>query len=59
MNSFIDNDSKSFVKKAMSLPLLEEKHELNLANKWKNKKDEKCSSRIDTSPYEVGSILCS
>jgi RNA polymerase sigma-32 factor len=24
----------------MSLPLLEEKHELNLANKWKNKKDE-------------------
>ena len=40
MTSFIDNDSKSFVKKAMSLPLLEEKHELNLANKWKNKKDE-------------------
>ena len=40
MNNFIDNDSKSFVKKAMSLPLLEEKHELNLANKWKNKKDE-------------------
>ena len=40
MNNFVDNDSKSFVKKAMSLPLLEEKHELNLANKWKNKKDE-------------------
>ena len=40
MNNYIDNDSKSFVKKAMSLPLLEEKHELNLANKWKNKKDE-------------------
>ena len=40
MNNFIDNDSKSFVKKAMSLPLLEEKHELHLANKWKNKKDE-------------------
>ena len=40
MNKFIDNDSKSFVKKAMSLPLLEEKHELNLANKWKNKNDE-------------------
>ena len=40
MNNFIDNESKSFVKKAMSLPLLEEKHELNLANKWKNKKDE-------------------
>ena len=40
MNNFIDNESKSFVKKAMSLPLLEEKHELNLANKWKNKNDE-------------------
>ncbi|MDC1366297.1 RNA polymerase factor sigma-32 [Pelagibacterales bacterium] len=40
MNNFIDNESKNFVKKAMSLPLLEEKHELNLANKWKNKKDE-------------------
>jgi len=40
MNNFIDSDSKSFVKKAMSLPLLEEKHELNLANKWKNKNDE-------------------
>ena len=40
MNNFIDIDSKSFVKKAMSLPLLEEKHELNLANKWKNKNDE-------------------
>ena len=40
MNNFIDNDSKSFVKKAMSLPLLEEEYELNLANKWKNKNDE-------------------
>ena len=40
MNNFIDNESKSFVKKAMSLPLLEEKHELELANKWKNKNDE-------------------
>ena len=40
MNNFIDNDSKNFVKKAMSLPLLEEEHELNLANKWKNKNDE-------------------
>ena len=40
MNNFIDYESKSFVKKAMSLPLLEEKHELELANKWKNKKDE-------------------
>ena len=40
MSNFIDNESKSFVKKAMSLPLLEEKHELDLANKWKNKNDE-------------------
>ena len=40
MKNYIDNESKSFVKKAMSLPLLEEKHELNLANKWKNKNDE-------------------
>ena len=40
MNNFIDIDSKNFVKKAMSLPLLEEEHELNLANKWKNKNDE-------------------
>ena len=40
MNNFIDNESKSFVKKAMSLPLLEEKHELDLANKWKNNNDE-------------------
>ena len=40
MINFVDNESKSFVKKAMSLPLLEEKHELELANKWKNKKDE-------------------
>ena len=40
MKNYIDNESKSFVKKAMSLPLLEEKHELDLANKWKNKNDE-------------------
>ena len=40
MTNFIDNDSKSFVRKAMSLPLLEESHELDLANKWKDKHDE-------------------
>ncbi len=40
MTNFIDNDSKSFVKKAMSLPLLKEDHELDLANKWKDKQDE-------------------
>ena len=41
MTNFIDNDSKSFVKTAMSLPLLEETHELDLALKWRDKKDEK------------------
>ena len=41
MTNFIDNDSKGFVKKAMALPLLEEKHELDLANKWKDSNDEK------------------
>ena len=41
MTNFSDNDSKSFVKKAMSLPLLEEDHELDLAYKWKDNKDEK------------------
>ena len=41
MTNFIDNDSKGFVKKAMSLPLLEEDHELDLANKWKDGNDEK------------------
>ena len=41
MTNFIDNDSKSFVKTAMSLPLLEETHELDLALKWRDKKDER------------------
>ncbi|MDB9818027.1 RNA polymerase factor sigma-32 [Pelagibacterales bacterium] len=41
MTNFIDNESKSFVKTAMSLPLLEETHELDLALKWRDKKDEK------------------
>ena len=41
MTNFIDNDSKSFVKKAMSLPLLEEDRELDLAHKWKDNNDEK------------------
>jgi RNA polymerase sigma-32 factor len=38
-NSF-DNDSKSFIKTAMSLPLLEQAHEYELASKWKDSKDE-------------------
>ena len=39
MSSFDDtNEMKSFVKKAMSIPLLEENHEKVLAKKWiKNK----------------------
>ena len=38
-NSF-ENDSKSFIKTAMSLPLLEQTHEYELASKWKDSKDE-------------------
>ena len=35
MSSFDDtNEMKSFVKKAMSIPLLEENHEKVLAKKW-------------------------
>ena len=42
MSSFDDtNEMKSFVKKAMSIPLLEENHEKVLAKKWIKNKDEK------------------
>jgi RNA polymerase sigma-32 factor len=40
MKNTFDNDSKSFIKTAMSLPLLEQAHEYELASKWKDKKDE-------------------
>jgi len=41
MSSFDDtNEMKSFVKKAMSIPLLEENHEKVLAKKWIKNKDE-------------------
>jgi len=40
MKNTFDNDSKSFIKTAMSLPLLEQTHEYELASKWKDSKDE-------------------
>ena len=40
MKNNSDNDSKSFIKTAMSLPLLEQTHEYELASKWKDSKDE-------------------
>ena len=40
MKNNFDNDSKSFIKTAMSLPLLEQTHEYELASKWKDSKDE-------------------
>ena len=40
MKNTYDNDSKSFIKTAMSLPLLEQTHEYELASKWKDSKDE-------------------
>ena len=40
MKNIFDNDSKSFIKTAMSLPLLEQTHEYELASKWKDSKDE-------------------
>jgi len=40
MKNTYDNDSKSFIKTAMSLPLLEQTHEYELASKWKDSNDE-------------------
>ena len=40
MKNNFDNDSKSFIKTAMSLPLLEQTHEYELASKWKDSKNE-------------------
>jgi len=40
MKNTFDNDSKSFIKTAMSLPLLEQTHEYELASKWKDSKNE-------------------
>jgi len=50
MSSFDDtNEVKSFVKKAMSIPLLEEEHEKLLAKKWINNKDEKALHELTQS----------
>ena len=50
MSSFDDtNEMKSFVKKAMSIPLLEESHEKVLAKKWIKNKDEKALHELTQS----------
>ena len=50
MSSFDDtNEMKSFVKKAMSIPLLEENHEKVLAKKWIKYKDEKALHELTQS----------
>jgi len=50
MSSFDDtNEMKSFVKKAMSIPLLEENHEKVLARKWIKNKDEKALHELTQS----------
>ena len=50
MSSFDDtNEMKSFVKKAMSIPLLEENHEKVLAKKWIKNKDEKALHELTQS----------
>ena len=50
MNNFDDsNEMKSFVKKAMSIPLLEESHEKQLAKKWTRNKDEKALHELTQS----------
>ena len=50
MSSFDDtNEVKSFVKKAMSIPLLEEEQEKFLAKKWINNKDEKALHELTQS----------
>ena len=50
MNNFDDtNEMKSFVKKAMSIPLLEEGHEKQLAKKWTRNKDEKALHELTQS----------
>ena len=50
MNNFNDlNDTKAFIKKVMSIPLLEENHEKNLATRWLKKKDEKALHELTQS----------
>ena len=50
MSNFDDtNEMKSFVKKAMAIPLLEEGHEKQLAKKWTRNKDEKALHELTQS----------
>ena len=50
MTNFDDlNNNKAFIKKAMSIPLLEEKYEKVLATKWLKKKDEKALHELTQS----------
>ena len=50
MNNFNDlSDTKAFIKKIMSIPLLEENHEKNLATRWLKKKDEKALHELTQS----------
>ena len=50
MTNFDDlNDTKSFIKQAMSIPLLEEQDEKSLAKKWLTKRDEKALHKLTQS----------
>ena len=50
MANFDDlNDTKSFIKQAMSIPLLEEQDEKTLAKKWLTKRDEKALHKLTQS----------
>ena len=50
MTNFDDlNDTKSFIKQAMSVPLLEEQDEKSLAKKWLTKRDEKALHKLTQS----------
>ena len=49
-NYFSDlNDTKAFIKKVMTIPLLEENHEKNLAVRWLKNKDEKALHELTQS----------
>ena len=50
MTNFDDlNDTKSFIKQAMSIPLLEEQDEKSLAKKWLTKRDERALHKLTQS----------
>ena len=59
MSSFDDtNEMKPFIKKAMSIPLLEEQREKALAKKWIKKKRRGSSSRADSISYTPSYSFC-